>query len=69
MRRKLSGGLLKDCLVLKKVDTFCWFVRDTIYTLKLILDAVYSINFVMEMKRKQALLESNLPGINLRVTK
>ena len=38
------------CLVLKKVDRFSLFVRDTIYSQKLILDAVYSINFVMEIQ-------------------
>ena len=42
--------LISVCLVLKKVDRFSLFVRDTIYSQKLILDAVYSINFVMEMQ-------------------
>ena len=52
------------CIVLKKVYTFWLIILILVYKLKSILNTIYTLLFLRGwIKRKQALLRSNLPGI------
>lgn len=52
------------CIVLKKVYTYWLIILIQVYKLRLILNTVYTFLFLHGwLKRKQALLRSNLAGI------